>query len=89
MDILNSNNDKIRNEIFSLKMGQYYDLEAKKVVEGGNEELEMKNKVIPIIEDISGMKIKIVEKIIYEKQKHIFPFKNWKTFDPSFTKFEK
>jgi hypothetical protein len=36
------------------------------------------------LKDISGMKVKIVEKMIYEKQKHLFPFKNWKVFDPNF-----
>ena len=25
-----------------------------------------------------GLKGKIVEKVVYEKNKHIFPYKNWK-----------
>ena len=36
------------------------------------------------MKDVSGMKIKIVEKQIYQKQKHLFPFVNWKVFDPNF-----
>ena len=36
------------------------------------------------MKDFSGMKIKIVEKLIYQKQKHLFPFNNWKVFDPNF-----
>ena len=37
-----------------------------------------------VMVDKSGMKIKIVEKLIYQKQKHLFPFMNWKVFDPNF-----
>ena len=30
-----------------------------------------------------GPRGKIVERVVYEKNKHIFPFRNWKTFDPT------
>jgi hypothetical protein len=56
-----------------------------------------KNKTNPITEqlftfsenadgsftDTSNLKVKIVEKQMYEKQKHIFPFNQWKVFDPN------
>ena len=35
------------------------------------------------IEVDQGLKGKIVEKFTYEKSKHIFPYRNWKTFDPT------
>jgi hypothetical protein len=33
--------------------------------------------------DTSGVKGKIVEKVVYERHKHIFPYKNWRHFDPT------
>ena len=46
-------------------------------------ESELADEDYELIEIDEGLKGKIVEKVNYEKSKHIFPFKNWKIFDPT------
>lgn len=50
-------------------------VKIKEKSDDGKQELE--------IEIDRGFKGKIVEKMQYEKHKHIFPYRNWKTFDPT------
>ena len=46
---------------------------------------KIKNQIIKIelnkegIEQDNGLKGKIVEKVVFDRNKHIFPYKNWKT----------
>lgn len=48
-----------------VKKGREY---AKKKTESDYEEVETDQ----------GLKCKIIEKVVYEKQKHIFPYSQWK-----------
>lgn len=55
MDIEQSKQDKIKNQIIKIELNK----------EG--------------IEQDNGLKGKIVEKVVFDRNKHIFPYKNWKT----------
>jgi hypothetical protein len=69
----------IRDEIFSLKSKAKSGQSVQQELSQDEVKIKAKNAIEnDTIEVDEGLIGKMVEKVVYEKSKHIFPFRNWR-----------
>eukprot|EP00347_Sterkiella_histriomuscorum_P021620 403333345 len=78
LDIEQTKRTQIRDQIFRLQTHRILKSESK-----FKKKDQLTAEDYEEIERDAGEKCKIIEKVVYDRQKHIFPYRNWKTFDPT------